>query len=135
MLKIVALSLLALSVSAAAQGPPPAVRSPEVHADRRVTFRLRAPAAARVELVGEVVPPYGGDAGMLNFTHFTRDLLDQIMPFVERSYRVYADPAHRAIGGLSMGAFQSIAIGLAHPEQVEHSRARLPLPLSSPRWQ
>ena len=55
MLKIVALSLLALSVGAAAQGPPPAVRSPEVHADRRVTFRLRAPAAARVELVGEVL--------------------------------------------------------------------------------
>ena len=55
MLKIVALSLLALFVSAAAQGPPPAVRSPEVHADRRVTFRLRAPAAARVELVGEVL--------------------------------------------------------------------------------
>ena len=292
--KIIVLSLLAwvamaprtLYVSAAAQGPPPAVRSPEVHADRRVTFRLRAPAAARIELVGEVlqgrepqamtkgadgvwtitigplppeiwiynfriegvdvpdpanisqmpraagtaissfvevpgdspafydarpvphgdvrmvlyeskamgvnrylwvytppnydtskarypvyyllhgngetqtgwvmngraniildnliadgkapamivvmphghpiqsasvgptvvVPAYGGDAGMLNFTLFTGDLLDQIVPFVERSYRVYADPAHRAIGGLSMGAFQSIAIGLAHPE-------------------
>jgi len=278
--------VLTLCVGAAAQAPPPAVRSPEVHADRRVTFRLRAPAAARVELVGEVlqgqqpqamtkgadgvwtvtvgplppeiwiynfriegvelpdpanisqmpraagtaissfvdvpgdrpafydarpvphgdvrmvlyeskamgvnrylwvytppnyetskarypvyyllhgngetqsgwvmngraniildnliadgnappmivvmphghpiqsasvgppvvVPPYGGDAGMLNFTLFTSDLLEQIMPLVERSYRVYADPAHRAIGGLSMGAFQSVAIGLAHPE-------------------
>ena len=63
-----------------------------------------------------VVPPYGGDAGMLNFTLFTRDLLEQIIPLVERSYRVYTDPAHRAIGGLSMGGFQSIEIGLAHPE-------------------
>ena len=53
---------------------------------------------------------------MLNFTLFTRDLLEQIIPLVERSYRVYADADHRAIGGLSMGAFQSIEIGLAHPE-------------------
>jgi enterochelin esterase family protein len=53
---------------------------------------------------------------MLNFTLFTRDLLDQIIPLVDRSYRVYTDPAHRAIGGLSMGGFQSIEIGLAHPE-------------------
>ena len=63
-----------------------------------------------------VVPPYGGDPGMLNFTLFTRDLLDQIIPLVDRSYRVYTDPAHRAIGGLSMGGFQSIEIGLAHPD-------------------
>ncbi|HET9833930.1 MAG TPA: alpha/beta hydrolase-fold protein, partial [Vicinamibacterales bacterium] len=63
-----------------------------------------------------IVPPHHGDPGMLNFTLFTRDLLEQIIPLVERRYRVHADPAHRAIGGLSMGAFQSIEIGLAHPE-------------------
>lgn len=62
-----------------------------------------------------LVPP-AGDPGMLNFTLFTRDLLDQIMPFVERNYRVVTDADHRAIGGLSMGGFQSIQIGLAHPE-------------------
>ena len=63
-----------------------------------------------------IVPPDHGDPGMLNFTLFTRDLLEQIIPLVERRYRVLADPAHRAIGGLSMGAFQSVEIGLAHPE-------------------
>jgi enterochelin esterase family protein len=63
-----------------------------------------------------VVPPYGGDSGMLNFTLFTRDLLDQIIPLVDRSFRVHPDPAHRAIGGLSMGGYQSLEIGLAHPE-------------------
>ena len=35
---------------------------------------------------------------------------------MEKNYRVYADADHRAIGGLSMGAMQSVAIGLAHPE-------------------
>jgi enterochelin esterase family protein len=62
------------------------------------------------------VPPFGGDPGMFNFTLFTRDLLEQIIPLVERSYRVYTDADHRAIGGLSMGAFQSVEIGLARPD-------------------
>ena len=62
-----------------------------------------------------LVPP-SGEPGMLNFRLFTRDLLDQIIPLVERTYRVHADAEHRAIGGLSMGGFQSIEIGLAHPE-------------------
>jgi len=62
-----------------------------------------------------LVPPRG-EPGMLNFTLFTRDLLHQIIPLVEQNYRVYTDANHRAIGGLSMGAFQSIEIGLAHPE-------------------
>ena len=62
-----------------------------------------------------LVPP-DGEPGMLNFRLFTRDLLQQIIPLVERSYRVYADAEHRAIGGLSMGGFQSVEIGLAHPE-------------------
>jgi enterochelin esterase-like enzyme len=61
------------------------------------------------------VPPYGGDPGMLKFTLFTRDLLDQIIPLVDRRYRVSTDPAHRAIDGLSMGGFQSLDIGLRTP--------------------
>jgi enterochelin esterase-like enzyme len=61
------------------------------------------------------VPPVG-PPGMGNFTLFTKDLLEQIIPTVEKNFRVYADADHRAIGGLSMGAMQSISIGLAHPE-------------------
>jgi len=62
-----------------------------------------------------VVPP-AGEPGMLNFTLFTRELLQEVIPYVDRTYRVYADADHRAIGGLSMGGFQSVEIGLAHPE-------------------
>lgn len=57
-----------------------------------------------------------GEPGLRNFTLFTKDLLEQIIPAVEKNYRVYADADHRAIGGLSMGAMQSISIGLSHPE-------------------
>jgi enterochelin esterase-like enzyme len=39
----------------AAPAPPPAVRSPEVHPDGRVTFRLRAPKATEVTVTGEFI--------------------------------------------------------------------------------
>jgi enterochelin esterase-like enzyme len=55
-------------------------------------------------------------ANFLDFTLFKKDLLDQIIPMIEENFRVYNDADHRAIGGLSMGAFQSVEIGLAHPE-------------------
>jgi len=34
---------------------------------------------------------------------FSNDFVNDIMPLVEKSYRVYTDRAHRAIAGLSMG--------------------------------
>jgi enterochelin esterase-like enzyme len=55
-------------------------------------------------------------ANFLDFTLFKEDLLGQIIPMIEENFRVYKDADHRAIGGLSMGAFQSVEIGLAHPE-------------------
>jgi enterochelin esterase family protein len=47
---------------------------------------------------------------------FEKDLLDDVLSIVEANYRVYTDPAHRAIAGLSMGGGQSANIGLNHPE-------------------
>jgi enterochelin esterase-like enzyme len=44
------LLLLSISVAFGFAQQPPAVQSPEVHADGRVTFRLRAPAAQKVSV-------------------------------------------------------------------------------------
>src|SRR6187399_359808 len=55
-MKVAALCLIGASLLA--QGPQP-VRSPEVHPDRTVTFRLRAPQASQVQLTGEVVQGKG----------------------------------------------------------------------------
>jgi enterochelin esterase family protein len=65
----------------------------------------------------------GREPGMLNFRLFTRDLLQQIIPLVERSYRVYSDAEHRAIGGLSMGGFR--ASRSASPSGAVPLRARI----------
>jgi enterochelin esterase-like enzyme len=47
---------------------------------------------------------------------FPRDLLDDVIPLVERSYRVRKGPEHRAIAGLSMGGGQALGIGLTNPK-------------------
>lgn len=45
---------------------------------------------------------------------FEQDLLTDIMPLVETSYRIQADCEHRAMAGLSMGGGQTDHIGLGH---------------------
>ena len=45
---------------------------------------------------------------------FERDLLEDVMPFVEANYRVKTDAAEPGIAGLSMGGGQSLTIGLNH---------------------
>lgn len=47
---------------------------------------------------------------------FPKDLLGDVIPLVERKFRVLADADHRAIAGLSMGGGQALTIGLKHPE-------------------
>jgi enterochelin esterase family protein len=49
-------------------------------------------------------------------TLFTSDLIHDVMPLVEREYRVSSSPKDRAIAGLSSGANQSAAIGLNYPD-------------------
>jgi enterochelin esterase-like enzyme len=45
---------------------------------------------------------------------FSQDFLNDIMPLVEKNYRVYTDRANRAMAGLSMGGGQTLNIGVPH---------------------
>src|SRR5262245_50187801 len=47
---------------------------------------------------------------------FTKDFLEDVIPMVDSTFRVYGDRDHRAIAGLSLGGAQSLALGLAHTE-------------------
>lgn len=47
---------------------------------------------------------------------FPKDLLGDILPLVEKKFRVISDADHRAIAGLSMGGGQALTIGLSHPD-------------------
>lgn len=43
---------------------------------------------------------------------FSRDFLNDLMPYAEQHYRVYQDRKHRAMAGLSMGGGQTLNIGI-----------------------
>jgi enterochelin esterase-like enzyme len=47
---------------------------------------------------------------------FGKDLLEDVIPFIEGKYRTLKDADNRAIGGLSMGGGQTAAIGFSHPD-------------------
>ncbi len=51
------------------------------------------------------------------FATFEKDLLNDLIPFVERAYPVLKDRKHRAIAGLSMGGGQSLNFGLRNSDR------------------
>jgi enterochelin esterase-like enzyme len=48
------------------------------------------------------------------FATFEKDLLNDLIPFIEKKYSVYTDREYRAIAGLSMGGGQSLNFGLGN---------------------
>jgi enterochelin esterase-like enzyme len=48
------------------------------------------------------------------FSTFEKDLLNDLIPYIEKNFPVYTDREHRAIAGLSMGGGQSLNFGLGN---------------------
>ncbi|GAA0527864.1 alpha/beta hydrolase-fold protein [Chitinophaga japonensis] len=48
------------------------------------------------------------------FATFEKDLLNDLIPHIQKKYPVYTDREHRAIAGLSMGGGQSLNFGLGN---------------------
>ncbi|HEX8201108.1 MAG TPA: alpha/beta hydrolase-fold protein, partial [Isosphaeraceae bacterium] len=48
------------------------------------------------------------------FAAFERDLIEDVIPYIESHYATRADREHRALAGLSMGGGQSLDFGLGH---------------------
>jgi enterochelin esterase-like enzyme len=80
---------------------PMVVVMPQAHA-------LQAAGVAPLALVPN-------ETGMFS-DKFPPDLLNEIIPLVEKTYRVQTGAEHRAIAGLSMGGGQALRIGLANPD-------------------
>lgn len=70
-------------------------------------------------------PPPGGRGGpggpgggmgveFVAYAAFERELIDDLIPFIEANYSVAADREQRALAGLSMGGGQSLNFGLAN---------------------
>ncbi len=69
----------------------------------------------------DVIHDWDGSAGeplrLHSMDQFSQTLFTEIIPQVEKEYRVSADSRSRAIAGLSMGGKESLIIGLNHPGQ------------------
>ena len=61
-------------------------------------------------------PGGGGPPRDLNAMFATLDnvFMNELIPFVEKTYRTKTEREHRAMAGLSMGGMQTFAIGLRH---------------------
>ena len=57
-----------------------------------------------------------GETGMFS-DRFPRDLVEEVIPLVERTYRTAPGADNRAIAGLSMGGGQALTIGLANTDR------------------
>jgi enterochelin esterase family protein len=51
---------------------------------------------------------------------FTKELLKDVIPFVERTYRVQTGRENRAIAGLSMGGGQTLRVVTTHPDEFAY---------------
>ena len=70
---------------------------------------------------GQAGPRRGGFGGFGGFSEgFKNVLFNDIIPMVEKNYRVIANPQHRAYAGLSMGGMQAREITLANPEKFAY---------------
>ena len=59
---------------------------------------------------------FGGGYSWQGMQSFRSELIENVIPFVEKNYRVKKDRKSRAMCGLSMGGGQSFYIGLRDPE-------------------
>ena len=51
---------------------------------------------------------------------FVNDFVGDVMPYVQKTYRVLTDRANTAIAGLSMGGGQTLNIAMAHPDRFAY---------------
>jgi enterochelin esterase-like enzyme len=56
-----------------------------------------------------------GQLRSFDITPFKTVLLDELIPYVDANFLTQADPAHRAMAGLSMGGMETRTITLANP--------------------
>jgi enterochelin esterase-like enzyme len=81
-----------------------------------------APAAAGAPPAGAPGRGPGGPGGRggMNFTAFENVLIDDMIPYIDATFRTIANQPHRAMAGLSMGGMQTRVIALAHLDKFSY---------------
>jgi len=95
---------------------PALIVMPFGHAVSGSTGKLPEVRALQESFRVELTVPGSRGGGSDGAGYMEKDLLGNVIPLVEREYRVIKDANHRAIIGYSMGGGHSSTIGLNHPE-------------------
>ena len=91
-------------------GPTPSLQ--QVNAPLPNPAPRPAPGATPAPPTPRPPQPYPGS--------YPESLVKDVIPFVERTYRVRADPAHRAVAGLSMGGGHTVAVTNNNPDTFDY---------------
>ncbi len=75
-----------------------------------ITFTFVAGADGMVTRVLADKPPAGGKGPL-----YGRFLVEELKPFIDRTYRTRSEAAHTALGGSSLGGLITLALGLDYP--------------------
>lgn len=59
---------------------------------------------------------------------FTKDVVNDIIPFIQANYPVLTDQPHRAIAGFSVGGGQTLDIGITNPDKFAYVCSYAPYP-------
>jgi len=76
---------------------------------------------------GPTLDPFGPPPAPTEGVVFPNDVVEDVIPFVEKQYRISSRPDDRAIAGLSMGGNQTLRIGLTHLDLFHYIGAFSPV--------
>ena len=93
-------------------GPIPSLQQVIAPAPNPAGAPAAAPSVRDAQTTGSAFPPYAGT--------YPESLVKDVIPFVEKTYRVLPDKAHRAIAGLSMGGGQTIVTTNNNPGTFDY---------------
>lgn len=79
-----------------------------------------------------IVMPYAAAWGF-PMGAFPKDILNDVIPYVEENYSTYTDKKHRAVAGFSVGGGQTLNIGLMNTDKFDYVSAYAPYTLT-PEW-
>ena len=66
-----------------------------------------------------IVMPYG-NVRPAPMPDFTKDVMNDVIPFIESNYPTYTDTEHRAVAGFSVGGGQTLNIGLTNTDKFSY---------------
>jgi enterochelin esterase-like enzyme len=81
-----------------------------------------------------IVMPYGNVRPSTVPDGFTKDVMNDVIPFIEANYPVLTDSKNRAVAGFSVGGGQTLNIGLTNTNKFAYVSSYAPF-TQTPEWQ